>query len=315
MAVNRMFYAAALVGSIVFYFASSTWFSWLVLLLMLALPILSLLLSLPAVLTARLTADLPRRVEQGEAAMLHLHLRSSWNFPLPDARVRVNLRTREQARDVRYLSRLTRADGVLPLSTEQCGCLMPEFEKAQVYDALGLFCFRIKRPRPLPMAILPPPRKPDPMPELDRFLNQQLKAKNGGGFAEAYDHRPYRPGDPVKGIHWKLSLKSDQTIVREPLEPVKRRIVLAVCTPRDQGQLARTLGAVRYLSEQFLEAGVAHTVVWMDGKELQRAEAAEPEDVPEILTRACCAPVKSYSLPAELPFLADWICRVGEEVV
>ena len=314
MAVNRMCYCACLTGSLAFYFASRTWFSWVVLLLVLGLPVLSLLLSLPGMLSARLSAELPRYVEQGGSAMLRLRLKALWAFPLPDARVRVNLRTRDRERDVRYLSRLSRADGILPLDCERCGFLAPEFEKAQVFDALGLFSLRLRRPGVEPMAILPPAVRPEPMPELDRLLNRTLKPKPGGGFSEAYDYRPYRPGDPVKGIHWKLSVKTDRLVVREPLEPVRQTLVLAARTSRSSAEQERILGALRYLSEQLLASQTRHIAVWMDGQELNRAEIASREDLLEALARACCASPKSYALPQLLPFRADWICRIGEEV-
>lgn len=314
MAVNRIVWLAALICGIVFYFASQTWFSWLVLLLLVGLPLGSLLLSLPAMLGTHLAAELPGRVEQGEDAALHLRLTAPRLLPLPDVRVKVNFRTREKERDVRYLSRMTRADGVLPLSTAECGFLAPEFEKAQVFDALGLFSLRLKTPRVEPMAILPPERKPVHMPDLDQFLNLQLKPKPGGGFAEAHEHRPYHAGDPVKTIHWKLSLKSEQLVVREALEPVKRRLVLALVTPADQLRLRNNLGELRYLSALLLEHDVAHSVVWMDGAELQKAEAVRLEDVPELTARACRAAADSAPLPARLSLQADWVCRVGEEV-
>ena len=38
------------------------------------------------------------------------------------------------------------------------------------------------------------------------------------GPGEDYDLRDYRPGDPMRSIHWKLSSKWDELIVRERAE-------------------------------------------------------------------------------------------------
>ena len=58
MAVNRLIYAGVLVLSAVFYFASGSWYAWLLLALILALPLLSLLVSLPAMLSCRLETSI-----------------------------------------------------------------------------------------------------------------------------------------------------------------------------------------------------------------------------------------------------------------
>lgn len=313
MAVNRMLYAGLLILSLVFYFASGIWFSWLLLVLVLALPLLSLLLSLPAMLSCRLEASLPETVEQGEKATLRLRLRS-WRLPpLPEIQLRLNLRTRDREKDLRYLSRLSRAEGLLALPTENCGFLAPEFKRGRVYDALGLFRLPLRLPKPAPMAILPPERPPVPMPRLEQFLQQQMKPKPGGGAAEQHDHRAYRPGDPVKDIHWKLSLKSDQLVVREPLEPVTRRVILAIRTPSGPAGRAAALGGFRYLSRQLLIRGIPHSAVWMEGEALQERQIASEEALISALRAACMAPEQSSPLPRPLPMQADWICPVGPE--
>lgn len=313
MAVNRLLYLGLLVLSAVFYFASRLWISWLLLVLLLALPILSFLLSLPAMLSCRLEAKLADTAAQGEHVSLHLRLRA-WRFlPLPEVQIRLNLRTRDREKDVRYLSRLSRNDGVLALDTDRCGFLAPEFRRGRVYDALGLFWLPLRLPKLAPMAILPPERQPVPMPRLEQFLQQQLKPKSGGGFAEQHEHRAYRPGDPVKDIHWKLSLKTGALIVREPLEPVRRRVILALRTPRGAEDRTLYLGNFRYLSRWLVENGVPHDAIWMEGIRLQEQEIRSEEDRMRALRCACLAPEDSADLPAPLPVHADWVCPIGRE--
>ena len=313
MAVNRLLYAGLLVLSAVFYFASMTWFSWLLLVLLLAAPLLSLLISLPAMLSCRLEASMAENVEQGENAGLHLRL-GSWRFlPLPEVQIRLNLRTRDREKDLRYLSRLSRAEGVLNLPTEDCGYLAAEFRKGRVYDYLGLFCFPMRLPKLAPMAILPAERRPEPMPRVEQFLLQQTKPKPGGGAAEIHEHRSYRPGDPVKDIQWKLSLKSDELVVREALEPVSRRVVLALRTPRGTQNRALNLGNLRFLSRWLLDRGVPHEIVWMGGDTLCSHPVQSAEDVLAALRETCFAPENSAALPSPLPLRAEWLCPVGTE--
>ena len=258
MAVNRLLYFGVLILSAVFYFASSLWFSWVLVVLLLAAPIVSLLVSLPAMLSCRFSASIPDTVEQGEKAAMHMTLHAWRVLPLPEVQARLNLRTRDVQKDTRYLSHLSRANGAMALSTETCGFIAPEFRRARVYDALGLFALPVKMPKLEPMVILPPPLQPDPMPRMDQFLQQQMKAKPGGGFSELHDNRPYRPGDLVKDIHWKLSLKTDELIVREAQEPLFRRMVLApehelvqeITTPEQRAEVEEYITRTKNRSER-----------------------------------------------------------------
>lgn len=313
MAVNRLIYAGVLVLSAVFYFASGSWYAWLLLALILALPLLSLLVSLPAMLSCRLETSMAETVEQGAKAGLHLRLHAWPVLPLPEVQVRLNLRTRDQEKDYRYLSRLNHEEGVLALSTDVCGFISAEFRRGRVCDALGLFRLPMRRPKPTQMAILPPERRLDPMPRLDQFLQQQMKAKPGGGVSEQHDHRSYRPGDPVKDIHWKLSLKTDELIIREALEPVRRRVVLALYTPRGPQDRAETLGGFRWTSHWLLDNGVPHYAVWMEGEELREQYISSEEDRMAVLRAACLAPETSADLPSPLSIQADWICPLGRK--
>ena len=85
-----------------------------------------------------------------------------------------------------------------------------------------------------------------------------LKPKYGGGFAEDHDLRPYRPGDTVNSIHWKLTSKMDEPIVREALIPENRTIFIVLSRV---GQDDRGLEVLRWLSRSLLDLGEPHVIV------------------------------------------------------
>ena len=79
MASNRLLYLALLILAGAFYFASGVWFAWILLVLLLAAPWVSLLVSLPAMLSCRLSVGLEETVEQGiegsaEIGFEHVHM-------------------------------------------------------------------------------------------------------------------------------------------------------------------------------------------------------------------------------------------------
>lgn len=52
--------------------------------------------------------------------------------------------------------------------------------------------------------------------------------RRGEDFSETQSIRPYVPGDPVRQIHWKLSAKTGQTLLREIGLPQTGGILLAL---------------------------------------------------------------------------------------
>ena len=313
MAANRILYLISLIGTVFFFFASNIWVSWILLMMVIALPWISLLFSLPAILKCRLIAGLPEVTEVGEKVLLHIRIQAPKALPVPEVRVRLNLRTRDTNKDIRFLSKLSRTDGVLRVPTEVCGYLAPELIKGKVYDYLGLFAFPIRAPRMPVMAILPKALQMDTMPNMLQLMSLQFKPKLGGGYSEVHDHRPYRPGDPIKDIHWKLSLKTDELIVREPMEAVRRELLLAVRTPAGPELRDENLGNLRYLSNWLLDHEIRHSVIWMEGERLTRAEVSDGDSLLRMLRAVCMAPEKSQPLPEQMPFRTDWLCRVGKE--
>ena len=89
MAGRRIIYLVSLLGCLVFYYFYREWLSWLFLIAMIALPWLSLLLALPAMLTARSELTLPKTVTVGQDC--HAALTVSSELPVPSFRYRLRV--------------------------------------------------------------------------------------------------------------------------------------------------------------------------------------------------------------------------------
>ena len=50
--------------------------------------------------------------------------------------------------------------------------------------------------------------------------------KKGSDHSEIYDLKNYAPGDDIRSIHWKLSSKADELIIREPSNPSHYSVVI-----------------------------------------------------------------------------------------
>ena len=67
--------------------------------------------------------------------------------------------------------------------------------------------------------LIPPVRRalfgPDQTGAQEQPAPQTVQALTRGEEEDPGDVRPYRPGDPVRRIHWKLSARKDELLVRE----------------------------------------------------------------------------------------------------
>lgn len=129
----------------------------------------------------------------------------------------------------------------LKLVPESCGELVITCEKAWVQDHLKLFSRSLPPFDPVRVTIYPA------NVGLEVILDRQDVGRNredgpmlnrpGTDKSETFDVRDYRPGDDVRAIHWKLSVKEDKPIVRIPGSPgFFDMVVLADFGKVQQGQ-------------------------------------------------------------------------------
>ena len=267
---RRISYGLALAAAAVFQICFSDYLSWFVLVLVVCFPLLSLAASLPVIrgCSFSLSAPVPA-VERGECVQWSLRLANRTRLPLSQAvftlRAR-NLLTGERDEARRTLSG---ASGGKRLGEQtpapHCGAWECEVASPRVCDLLGLFSFRLPPPPPCRVLVLPVPAPEAPPPGLDRGVEGAgMKPRPGGGPGEDYDLRPYRPGDPLRSVHWKLSSKLDDLVVRETLEPRRNALVLTFDHFGAPDALDRVLDRLSGLSRALLARERPHFIQWAE---------------------------------------------------
>lgn len=271
MAKNRILYAAALAGTFLFYCCYSGWIAWFLLMLALCLPLFSLLCSLPAMHRCTISVQLPVQCGRGEDAVLTLQNSASGVFPTPTCRFTLSCTDRLSGRTEKTVCRFTAwSRRALPLDTAHCGAYVYALERGRICDYLGLFSFHLRLPDVGTLFVLPQEQMPQPLPNLSRFQTKSYRPKYGGGFSELHDLRPYRPGDCMRDVHWKLSAKTDALVVREAQEPNRGEVILTLDLVSVRETLDRTLDMLCWLSRWLLAHETAHLVCWL------RPEDCEP---------------------------------------
>ena len=296
-----LLYLGAVAGCTAFFIAYQQWFSWFAFMGVLFLPVLSLLVSLPGMLLFRLKGaqSVPVSVGTHIPAMFEA---KSW-LPAPPCRYRI--RVTKAITGQRW--RLKKG---APLPTDHCGTLICSPERAAVYDYLGLFRLKIQVKTPMTVVVYPKPVEVTYVPELERYTSVAWRPKAGGGFSENHELRLYRPGDKLNQIHWKLSAKTGDMIVREPMEPLKDRIFVEMELRGSGQELDQKFGQLLWLSNHLLQMGFSHEFRVLTGRGIHCLGVANRKDLERSLEVLLGEPQAPEGAALE-PISASWRYRIG----
>lgn len=247
MTRRRVAYLAAVAGCLVFYIAYREWLAWYLLLVILAVPWLSLLLSIPAMLTFRAEVTAPSGVEMG--TRVQARLLGGCRLPVPPFQGRLRVLRRNTGESWQQKNWMA-------LPTDHCGGLRVEPVKIRVCDYLGLFSLPIGRTEGCTVIVRPRKREIGELPSLERYLTRSWRPKAGGGFSENHELRLYRPGDSLNQVHWKLTAKTGKLILREPMEPVREQVLVTMNLRGTAQVLDRKFGQLLWLGSLLLEKNI-----------------------------------------------------------
>lgn len=132
------------------------------------------------------------------------------------------------------------------------------------------------------------------------------REKPGDDPSEIFMLREYRDGDRHNLIHWKLSGRSDNFIVRELSKPVGSRILIMADTGscRSAEGADRIFEAAASLSCSLAESGAAHFLAFPCGDySLRTAEITAPDSLYAELAEICRG-IKTVSFSSSIAYAA-----------
>jgi uncharacterized protein (DUF58 family) len=160
------------------------------------------------------------------------------------------------------------------LSSEHTGNLVISLSRVRIFDYLKIFSLRKKNLGQIKVAILPSYHE---LTEnyLDNRNRMQIESdsfssvKSGDDPSEVYAIREYREGDRATRIHWKLSVKQNQLMIKDFSEPLNCSVVIFadLATANDGDVLTYTdskLECALSLSYSFMLNGQVHYFAWYD---------------------------------------------------
>lgn len=302
MWTRRLLYLLTLLGCGVFYLAYGQWLAWFLLAGLLILPSFSLVLSLPAMVSFRIRPAGKAVLQMGEP--LELWLMGSCSLPMPPFRSQLILQRRLQGDSFRY------QEDMASLS-DHCGGITVTAKKVRIHDYLGLFAMPVGkkdtltvlvRPRPLAMAL------PE---DLHRHISADWKPKPGGGFSENHELRQYRPGDSMNQIHWKLSAKTGELILREPVEPARGQVLLTMHLRGTPEELDRKFGRLLWLGSTLLDQQIPFELRCLTGSGLLTWAIADAGGLQKAIDSLLCQTAAQEGDIRQQGFSAPWHCHIG----
>lgn len=262
MLKNILVYLAVLASAFVFSIYYYLWFSWVLFLIIACVPFLSLLFSLPFMISAAARGIMifsEGSVIAGENFNIGISAKRGRVFcPALIVKIRAknnfcNLNKRIKLRCGGSITNpVMFSYNVL---AQNCGNVELRVNSCRVYDFMGIFFIPIKIKQTRLVSVMPKRKKPALMPDSGKIAVVGYKPKSGGGFSDYYELRTFHSGDSMKNVHWKASSKYDDLVVREPSLPIYRRLALRLdfsdnCNVNDD-----ILARFYYVAEYFFKNG------------------------------------------------------------
>ncbi len=201
-----------------------------VLALMVALTVLVSLISVMwAAGTIRITAEMEdQTVYRGDHTTLVLGVSHSGWIPIAPVILELPSMSGGECRRIRLKDHPGHVQSLrMPIDATHVGIYTSGIQTCIIEDLLGLFQ-RVIRPDETvySLTVLPRTFDVDPAAMAPGDPGSELMARANEDLSAPSDIRAYQPGDAMKKIHWKLSIRKRELIVRKFEEPLMQEVLI-----------------------------------------------------------------------------------------
>lgn len=273
MITKKMEYGALLLAAFVYHIFIVDYISFWILAFFVMLPLVSLLIT--ALAMRGVTAEIIVKnapIQKNEALQIQLKVYNKFFSLACRVRVRLTIKNellnQEQTQMFFMTANYSGQTVEQIISSQYCGVLSCNIAELRIYDALGIFSFRKKVESNYFIVVLP---SAYPLMAINSTILQNVQSNissrimKGNDPSELMDIREYRDGDRHVKIHWKLSIKYNQLIVKDFGDPVSNDVLMMVdlnCT--SNVQLSGLLDVVYSISSFLIENQITYEMKWYD---------------------------------------------------
>ncbi len=155
-----------------------------------------------------------------------------------------------------------------------CGQMKLTVEDGEITDPLGIFSRKVvfDRASDTSAVIYYLPQvtellvSPEEMGTYNMESYKYSQTQKGSDPSEMFDIKAYGECDSYKAIHWKLSSKLDEIMIREHGLPIENRVLIIMDKrpASDVDSIDRKIEFAASLSYTLLRKGVYHSIGWFD---------------------------------------------------
>lgn len=170
-----------------------------------------------------------------------------------------------------------------------------KMEKAYLYDMFGFASYRLKgKPEDISLLMIPEPKSVEiDMPKIPFVSGDETEIfyedrdKDG---SETFEIREFERGDTLKKIHWKLSMKMDDFMVRDTVRGIQTNIYVFVDLCKD-GKFPEVLEKSISIARELVSNGYPFYFAWLDASDMRMKRKLVIE---ESMVYSCFAEVMKY---------------------
>lgn len=237
MASNRITYIATLIALFFFYLYCDSYMPLIILLVAVILPVFTFVLGIVSAKKTEVgVSAVMQSVLRGEEMRFGIFLKNNSVIPLSIVRATLIYTTSADEVTVKrkILTSLSgREEKTVYISavSPHCAIVGCRIKSVRCSDALGLFSFRPKlQKREEAIVVMPKliggglniSKQHSHVPDSDKYSETQ----KGDDSSQVFEVREYVPGDDVRRIHWGLSSKQDNLIVKDFSKPIADETVI-----------------------------------------------------------------------------------------
>ncbi|MBQ8337982.1 MAG: DUF58 domain-containing protein [Oscillospiraceae bacterium] len=277
----KLIYLAIAVVSAAFFVLYKDILSFILLLVVLAVPVFLLLIVIAMRLGVRISCECEEiAASSGQKARLSLKVDNY--FIIPITQITVYLRCQnsffekpDKLELSLYASPFTKNVHDIEIDSEHTGNVEIYVSKAKVFDYFGIFSLPVSLKKKYTVTFLPKTE------QLDMGVVQNIhslsetnlfsKHKPGDDPSEVFAIRDYVPGDKPNHIHWKLSSKQDSLIVKDYSLPISKSVLLMpelyVTGNNDAGLVDTVFEIVTSISHNLIDNEIQHSIGWYNPRD------------------------------------------------
>lgn len=173
-----------------------------------------------------------------------------------------------------------------------CGYIHIKIDKMFLMDWFGFLPVKVKLDAIRKCSVIPDTFSPDVVVTVSSAQSNDSdswsQVHKGSDQTEVFALRDYVPGDSLKQIHWKLSFKLNQLIVKEASLPTEKSLLLfwdkkaKDASPKEMDAMAEVVSSVA----QALESqGVLYKLGWTEGEALVLEDVEQQEQLLPLIPR------------------------------